>query len=126
MTTPQLRVIPSEGPRTWTDPELGSGEYSTPCPACDEHIRRGQFITHTGRQWAHAQCVTDWLVKEKADAAWLVLASQLARRPRSFSAAETTTVVAQLLRLAGGMPPAPWEPEHRDYVEPGDDQEDIF
>lgn len=125
---PQLPVIPSQGPRTYVESDTGaSGEYSTPCPACGNNIARGEFITHTGRQWAHAKCVTDWLVGEAAETAWRVLGSQLARRPRQFTAPETTAIVGQLLRMAGGMPPASWEPEHRDYQPiPDGDYEEVF
>src|SRR5690242_21219464 len=118
MSSPNIRVMPSAGPKKWSDPQFGeSGEYSTPCPACGGDIKQGDAITHTGRQWAHAKCVTDWLIKEPAETAWLVLGSQLARRPRNFSAVDTTTIVGQILRMAGGMPPAPWEPDHVDYEE---------
>lgn len=116
MSVPQLRVVDSVGPREYQEPDTGAWvEYSTPCPACDGAILPGDQITYTGGEWAHAKCVTDWVVTEKARTAWLVLGSQLARRPRQFSAKETTAVVNQLLRLAGGLPPAPWQPDHPSY-----------
>lgn len=117
MSVPQLRVVESDGGRPYREPETGAMVQQPPsyCPACESQIQAGQRITHTGSQWAHEKCVTDWLVTEKANVAWLVLGSQLARQPRQFSAKDSTTIVDQLLRLAGGMPPAPWQPDHENY-----------
>lgn len=117
MSVPRLAVVESDGGRTIRDYNTGAVFQQPPsyCPACESQILAGQRVTHTGSQWAHEKCVTDWLVTEKADVAWRVLGSQLARRPRQFSAKDTTTIVDQLLRLSGGLPPAPWQSDHESY-----------
>lgn len=108
-----LRTRPSDGPIAYTETDTGAVcEHSTPCPACDEEIDTGALITRLGGRWYHARCVTDWLAERGAPDAWLVLGSQLARTPSRFTAKETSAIVGQLLRLAGGLPAAPWEPEY--------------
>lgn len=109
MTVIPLRATISEGPLDNMEPDTGAHYWDgTPCVVCDSLIGKGERITYFGRGWSHEKCVTDALATAKADQAWLVLGSQLARRPSHFTAAETKAVVGQLLRIAGGFEPDNW------------------
>jgi hypothetical protein len=111
MTVLKLASIPSAGPKE-AGIEYDTGapvEYSTPCRICDGNIAAGEMIAHDGQTWCHEKCVTSWLANQRAEVAWLVLASQIARRPNSFKSAEIKVIVSQVLRIAGGLPTDEWE-----------------
>lgn len=108
MTVP-LRTMKSLGPVPYTETDTGAQvERSTACPACGGAIGIGQLVSRRDREWLHADCLTDTVRAAGAQEAWLVLGSQLAKRPGDFTRTEVRLIVAQLLRLAGGLPVPPW------------------
>lgn len=105
MTTPKLRTSTSSGPRLdeyFVEGRMYMNEWSKPCCACRKDIAAGETISYLHGEWAHAACATDRLVTGAAADAWLALASDLARYPRSYKTAETRLIVNQLLRIASG------------------------
>jgi len=103
-----MKVIPLRT-RESDGPAGDFQEQNTPCTVCVRSIAAGQEITYF-RGWAHARCVTDALLNSEAANAWLVLGSQLARRPSHFNATEVRAIVGQLLAITGDLPVEKWLP----------------
>ncbi len=112
MPSPKLRVQDSVGPKKWTSSIDGlQRSFSTPCDVCREAITEGQPISYLRGGWAHKTCATNSLISADAGSAWLALASDLSRYPRSYNVAETRVIVDQLIRMAAGMVPDEYEIE---------------
>lgn len=110
---PRLKLLKpsiSDGPREGMEFETGAmyDVDEKPCPACKEPIDKGAEIIKHDYRWVHAHCLSDHLLTLASSAGWLVIAAQLARYPRRFSVPETRVVVNALIRVAGGLPVAPW------------------
>lgn len=115
MTVIPLRTNLSTGPRIVGHIDIGPDHTApivqdSPCPVCSRRIVEGDRITYLGAGWGHASCVSEELTTANARSAWLILGSQLARRPSHFNARETRVIVDNLLRLAGEFEPETWEP----------------
>lgn len=102
-----LDVCPSTGarsPRSWVNPGTGMVETikwdGRPCPGCREMTTEGEVVTNVEGDWWHARCARAALVNANPDRVWLALASQVARRPGHFKAAEIRTVLENVMRIA--------------------------
>lgn len=113
MTVPQMSYSPSVGPRRHPQPDGTVYLTANPCPECKGRIDEGENVTFTPAGWGHLDCIEQVLAEVDAADAWLLLGSQLARRPSHFKAAEIRVIVANLLRAAAGMPVDGWKPGDR-------------
>jgi hypothetical protein len=104
-----LDTIESSGrrtPRVLKNPETDAvvviDPPSRPCPGCGHVTSEGESITRLFRVWWHHDCARSYLEGEGRDEAWLVLGHQLAERPSHFTAKQTKSIAAQLVRIASG------------------------
>lgn len=106
MKAPQLKTIPSSGPKrtTWiVEGRKQVHERYTPCEFCEQLIADGADISFFRGGWVHAACATTALVESEAHNAWLALGADMARHPSAYSAAETKVILNQLMRIASAM-----------------------
>lgn len=96
-----LRSIPSSGPIEAREWDTGAYvDLSTPCPGCKGTIEKGEQIVKLGHSWFHLDCGKDHLTATDVQNAWVMIAMDMARSPRSYGVKEIRVVMEHLIQVA--------------------------
>ncbi len=59
-----------------------------------------QVVLSVSQGTVHAACYADYLAEQSAAVAWLIIAEEIARRPRAYTAAEIRAALTAVGRIA--------------------------
>lgn len=71
-----------------------------PQVGCGKPLGEREAIRKLSGHWLHDACAVESLRKAAPDAAWIMLAEHLARRPGDFKVTETRAIVNAVVRIA--------------------------
>lgn len=96
-----LRSVPSSGPIEMTEMETGAYvEKATPCPGCKGTTERGEQIVKLGHYWFHLDCAKEHITTTDVRNAWVLIAMDVARSPRSYGVKEIRVVMEHLIQVS--------------------------
>lgn len=99
---------PDDSDRLWPAEHCGPFEPPDPDfpderrigPGCGKSIDEDQPVRKMRGWWMHADCARDAITAADVDAAWLLIADQVAARPHKFRASEIRTVLNAVSTIA--------------------------
>lgn len=96
-----LRSIPSRGPIEAQEQDTGAWvDLSTPCPGCKGTTEEGEQIVKLGHSWFHLDCAKEHITKTDVHNAWVLIAMDVARSPRSYGVKEIRVVMEHLIQVS--------------------------